>query len=148
LDLAGLFSDLVRLEIELWNAVDARLRAAHGLPLARFEPMQVIGRTPRCRVNDIAEALSITVGGTSKIVDRLEAAGLCARRPDPEDGRSSRIELTVAGRELRDEARRTYVNELELRLGGAATTEELERFAATVRHLRTSLHMPTEESQQ
>jgi hypothetical protein len=93
MDLAGLFSDLVRLEIELWNAVDARLRAVHDLPLARFEPMQVIARTPQCRVQDIATELSITVGGTSKIVDRLEAAGLCRRQPDPDDGRSSLIEL-------------------------------------------------------
>ena len=87
MDLGGVFSDLVRLEIELWNAVDQRLRATHGLPLARFEPMQVIARASPCRVGDIADALSITVGGTSKIVDRLESLRLCERRPAPDDGR-------------------------------------------------------------
>ena len=43
-DLKALFSELIRFETELWNAVDARLRADYDLPLSRFEPMQVIAR--------------------------------------------------------------------------------------------------------
>jgi hypothetical protein len=45
-------------------------------------------------VFDIAEELSLTVGGTSKLVDRIEAAGHCVRRANPDDRRSSIIELT------------------------------------------------------
>src|ERR1700746_2656985 len=40
-DLLDLFHQLIRFETELWNAVDARLRAELSLPLSRFEPMQV-----------------------------------------------------------------------------------------------------------
>ena len=144
MDLAGLFSEVVRFEIELWNAVDARLRAAHGLPLSRFEPMQVVKRTPRCRVIDIAEALSITVGGTSKLVDRLEASGLCRRRPDPDDGRSSLIALTPAGQRLLADATRTFLDELELRLGAALSPPSLERFAGDIRQLRQGLRAQEE----
>jgi DNA-binding MarR family transcriptional regulator len=43
--------------------------------------MLVIERTRTCRVNGIATALSITVGGASQAVDRLEKHGHCARRP-------------------------------------------------------------------
>ena len=93
-DLTALFSELIRYETELWNAVDARLRGDCDLPLTRFEPMQIIGRRKACRVHDIAEELSITVGGTSKLVDRIEAFGHCRRRPNPGDRRSSLIELT------------------------------------------------------
>src|SRR6516165_10084105 len=92
-DLKKLFSELIRFETELWNAIDARLRAEFDLPLSRFEPMQIIGRRGACRVNDIAEELVITVGGTSKLVDRIQAAGHCRRRSNPHDGRSSIIEL-------------------------------------------------------
>src|SRR5947209_216996 len=74
-DLSALFHDLVRFEIELWNAVDARLRADCDLLLSRFEPLQVISRRSPCRVQDIADELSITVGGASKLVDRIEVAG-------------------------------------------------------------------------
>ena len=36
-DLRGLFNDLIRFEIELWNAVDARLKSEFGLPLTHSE---------------------------------------------------------------------------------------------------------------
>ncbi len=57
LDLAALFSDLVRLETELWDLVDARLRRDHDLALSWFEPMQVVDPHAWLRVIDIAEGL-------------------------------------------------------------------------------------------
>ena len=44
--LRQVFNDLIRFEIELWNAVDARLKSEFGLPLTHYEPMSVIGRLP------------------------------------------------------------------------------------------------------
>jgi hypothetical protein len=88
-ELRQLFSELIRFETELWNAIDARLRAECDLPLSRFEPLQVISRLEACRVNDIAAELAITVGGTSKLVDRIEASGYCRRRSNQDDRRSS-----------------------------------------------------------
>jgi DNA-binding MarR family transcriptional regulator len=134
--LPALFRDLVRLQIELWNGVDARLRADHDLPLTWFEPLAVIAARPSCRVQDIAAELVITVGGTSKLVDRLEAAGHCRRRPHPGDGRSSLLELTDQGRALLDRAGVSYADELQRRLG-ATPAAELQSLADTLRRLRT-----------
>ena len=135
-DLKALFSELIRFETELWNAVDARLRADYDLPLSRFEPMQVMARRGACRVNDIAEELAITVGGTSKLVDRIEACGYCRRRPDPDDGRSSIIELTPAGRRLLNAATATLERELADRLGSAVSAHALQQFNRTLTKLR------------
>jgi DNA-binding MarR family transcriptional regulator len=138
-DLRVLFGELVRLETELWSAVEARLRSGHGIVLPTFEFLQVISRQPRCRVHDIATELGITVGGTSKIVDRMEAAGLCARRANPGDRRSSIISLTPAGRRMLAEATATVDDELRLRLGQlparsrAQLTRTLTRLRATMR---------------
>ncbi len=143
-DLATLFSDLVRLETELWDLVEARLRRDHDLALSWFEPMQVIEAKPGCRVIDIAEALSITIGGTSKLVDRIEHAGWCERSPNPDDGRSSTIELTRAGRKLLAVARRTFADEVGIRLSTAVSVSELQRFAVTVRELRSHIHQQRE----
>lgn len=107
-----LFDDLIRFETELWNAVDERLRGEAGLALSWFEPMVLMDRIEACRVNDIAEALSLTVGGTSKLVDRIAAADLCIRRANPEDRRSSLISLTPAGRTLLAEAAVVFDDEL------------------------------------
>lgn len=138
-DLPGLFSDLVRLETDLWNLAETRLRLEHGLQLSWFEVMGVIDTTTGCRVVDIAEALSITIGGASKLVDRIERAGWCRRTPHPDDGRSSTIELTGPGRRLLTAARRTFSDELAIRLDGALSAGQLRRFATTVRTLRISI---------
>jgi DNA-binding MarR family transcriptional regulator len=137
-DLKRLFSELIRFETELWNVIDARLCSEHDLPLSRFEPMQVIARRDACRVHDIAEELVITVGGASKLVDRIEASGLCRRRANPADGRSSVIELTTAGRNLLGEATETFEEELANRLGSAVSAQALRQFNETLTKLRAA----------
>jgi DNA-binding MarR family transcriptional regulator len=137
-DLRLLFNDLIRFEIELWNAVDARLRSEFGLPLTHFEPMSVMDRLPRCRVYDIATELGITTGGTSKLVDRIEANGYCRRLPNPEDRRSSLLELTEAGRRLLAEAGKAFDDELQRRLGAAVPERTLRQFAATLARLHAA----------
>ncbi len=137
--LPELFGELVRLEIELWDAVDARLLADHGLTLGRFLPMQVLARRPGCRVQDIAEELAITVGGASKVVDRIAAAGHCVRRPNPGDRRSSLIELTPAGERVLAAATASYTGELDRRLGGALGRAEVRDLTATLSRLRKAV---------
>ena len=117
--LQTIFSVLIRFEAELWNAVDTRLRADCDLPLSRFAPMQVIARNGSCRVHDIADELSMTVGGTSKLVDRIEASGYCTRSPNPGDRRSSVIELTAAGSAVLARAAAAFEEELRNQLGTA-----------------------------
>jgi DNA-binding MarR family transcriptional regulator len=137
-DLLDLFHQMVRLETELWNAVDARLRDDFDLPLSRLEPIQVIARHPSCRVNDIAEELSITIGGTSKLVDRIEAAGYCIRRANPDDGRSSVIELSAAGRRVLTKAAKAFEDELETRIGSAVSARSLQQLYSSIIKLRAA----------
>jgi DNA-binding MarR family transcriptional regulator len=137
-DLTVLFSELVRLETELWNAVEDRLRADHGITLPFFEFMQIMARQPGCRVQDIAAALSITVGGTSKIVDRMEAAGLCSRQANPSDRRSSIIKLTPAGGRLLPKVTATVDAELRVRLGARLPERSLTQLTRTLSRLRAS----------
>jgi DNA-binding MarR family transcriptional regulator len=136
--LRELFNDLVRFEIELWNAVDARLKSEFGLPLTHFEPMSVIDRIPGCRVYDIANELGITTGGTSKLVDRIEASGYCRRLPNPGDRRSSLLELTQEGRRLLAKAGAAFDDELRRRLGSALPERTLRQFASTLTRLRAA----------
>ena len=116
------FNVLIRFEVALWNAVDARLRAECDLSLSWFAPMQVIGRSERCRVYDIADELSMSVGGVSKLIDRIEASGYCARNPNPDDRRSSIIELTPRGAQVLTAATAAFEDELRNQLGTAMIT--------------------------
>lgn len=130
-------SDLVRLEITLWNRIDARLRNEHGLPLAFFWPLYVVGRSPDAslRVGELATALGTTVGGTSKIVDRIERAGLFRREPDAADRRASRVALTDAGRRNLAAASETYEAEMTTVLDAALSADQQRCAHGLVRRL-------------
>lgn len=60
---------------------------------------QLIYRTT-ARPTDMADAIGTGRSNVSKIVRRLEQAGLVGRMPDPEDGRQSVIGLTEGGHEV------------------------------------------------
>jgi MarR family transcriptional regulator, organic hydroperoxide resistance regulator len=130
------FDDLVRLETVLWRSVDERLQTERGVTLAVVNVMLVIDSTPQCRVFDIAQALAITVGGTSQAVDRLESAGRCVRRANPSDRRSSIIELTPGGKALLDEALPVFDAELEAILRKPLSTTAFTQLGATLSTLR------------
>jgi len=141
-ELRQLFSDIVRLEIELWDAVDRRLRETPGISMGDFDVMQIVARTPSCRVYDIAEQLSVTVGGISKAVDRLERRGHVARRSNPEDRRSSLIELTSQGAQALAGAGSVVDDELALRLGSVLSADSLTRLGSLIARLRSGLAKP------
>jgi DNA-binding MarR family transcriptional regulator len=138
-ELTALFSELVRLEVELWDAVEGRVRAEHAMGLGSYEVMSVIAREPGCRVHDIAAALSITVGGVSKIVDRIEAVGLCGRRVNPGDRRSSIVELTADGERRLSEVTRTVEAELARRLAPAVRDRAPAEFTRMLADLRAAV---------
>ncbi|MDX3245136.1 MarR family transcriptional regulator [Streptomyces sp. ME18-1-4] len=137
-DLKRLYRELVSLEIELWNGIEGRLRSQYDLPLTSFEVLHLLSRRTGSRIQDIAEEFSITVGGTSKVVDRLEAAGLCERRANPNDRRSSLVELTPAGRKLVDGALKVFEEELELRIGSVISEQSVREMTAALGTLRAA----------
>src|SRR3954452_17865420 len=126
-DLPDVFADLVRLEIELWGAVEARLRAELGVGLGTAQTLAVVAAVQDCRVYDIVRDLSITVGGASKTVDRLERNGLVARRPHPSDRRSSVTALTRTGAPTHAKAQRLIADELRARIGDVLSDRAFEQ---------------------
>ncbi|WP_420369986.1 MarR family winged helix-turn-helix transcriptional regulator [Curtobacterium sp. L1-20] len=134
--LRAVFDALIRAETEVWSDVDAELTAACGIPLHRFEPMSVIASTPDCRVADVADALAITRGGASKLVERIRADGLCVRVANPDDGRSAFFVLTPAGAAALDRARSVFDAALARRIGGRLDDEALRRLEGDLQALR------------
>jgi DNA-binding MarR family transcriptional regulator len=49
------------------------------------------------RISDLNDDVLLTQPGLSRLIARLETAGLVERDADPDDGRASRIRLTEAG---------------------------------------------------
>ncbi len=88
-----------RLAGAMRSALEARL-TDHGLTAPQWATlMRLLERDgwPQKDLGDSQGMDKATVGG---IIARLEAKGLIARRPDPEDGRVHRVTLTAPGRRL------------------------------------------------
>ncbi len=136
MDFVQLFADLVSEQVDLFDAVDARLRAETGTLLIALLPMRIIARTPGCRIQDIADGVRISAGGASKSADRLERDGLAVRLPHPDDRRSAIIELTPHGRDVLREGERIIGEEMARHVGDILDADELAAFAATLRKLR------------
>jgi DNA-binding MarR family transcriptional regulator len=133
---AALFADLVGAQIEIWNSVDAKLRAEIGAPLSDCEGLRVISGMTEARVNDLADALTITVGGASKLADRLERAGLIARRANPDDRRSHILHLTEAGTTMRERAVTVIDEALVTSIDNRLNTTERAHLAHALTKLR------------
>ena len=129
--------DLIGLEIVLWDRINARLKERHDLSLAFFETLYFIGQAPdgSLRVGDLARALRITVGATSKLVDRVEAAGLIRRELDADDRRASRVALTDVGRQRLADASRTCQAEMATVLDATLSADEQQQLHTLVSRL-------------
>ncbi|HEX7341950.1 MAG TPA: MarR family transcriptional regulator [Rhodanobacteraceae bacterium] len=87
-------SELVRaLEQELaTKGTDLRFSQVHALKhLDRLGPMSA---------GDLARSLGHDGGAMTRLLDQLEDKGYLKRKPDPQDRRALRIELTAAGKTL------------------------------------------------
>ncbi|TCO44632.1 DNA-binding MarR family transcriptional regulator [Kribbella antiqua] len=135
-DLTSMFTDLVRLETRLYNVIDARLKAEHNLPLGQFEFLRFLDQHGVARVYDMAHWAAITVGATSKAVDRLEASGRCRRTANPDDRRSSLVTMTPEGKRILAEAAPTVEAELQNWVGSVLPAATLEQLGAMLSMLR------------
>jgi DNA-binding MarR family transcriptional regulator len=117
------------------DRVQKALAAADLPPLSWFEVLAAVKRSPtgRPRMSELAEWLTLSRGGITKLVDRLQQAGYLERVSCAEDRRSLHAELTSAGEAMLEEMQAVYEAELEQHLNmltgdqAELITEALER---------------------
>jgi DNA-binding MarR family transcriptional regulator len=73
-----------------------------GLSQARWQALAYLSRQEGVNQVSLAESLEIQPMTLVRLIDRLQEAGLVARRPDPGDRRAFRLYLTAAARPLLD----------------------------------------------
>ncbi|WP_285117238.1 MarR family transcriptional regulator [Leifsonia sp. fls2-241-R2A-40a] len=102
----GVIGRLHRVAARLTDELDT-VYDAHGLAEGDFDVLATLRRagSPYERTpGELAEHTMITTGGMSKRIDRLERAGMVARRASETDGRGRVVALTRRGRETIDAA--------------------------------------------
>jgi DNA-binding MarR family transcriptional regulator len=115
--------------------------AASGLEPGWYDVLATLRRAGppyRLRPTDFAASLMLTSSGTTKRLDRLEAAGHLTREPDPNDRRGVLITLTPQGRSLIDNAAVTHLANEKHILSGLTAAEQ-RQLAGLLRKLRITL---------
>ena len=80
-----------------------RALAKAGLPpLGWYDVLLELSGAPdgRLRMHELARAVVLSRSGLTRLVDRLEGAGLLRREPDPADRRGSYAAITEDGKEM------------------------------------------------
>jgi DNA-binding MarR family transcriptional regulator len=79
----------------------------------------------RRRMGDLARALLLSKSGLTRLVDKIEEAGLVRRSAIPGDRRSVHIQLTPAGRRLIKRAIPVVRRSVDMHFGQQLTQTEL-----------------------
>lgn len=116
--------------------------ARHGLGGVEFEVLVRLARSPeqRLRMSDLTAQTALTSSGVTRLVDRLEKAGLVARKACAEDRRIVWTTLTDEGAEVVERALPGHLAVVDRWLTGALEPAELAAFTASLRRLRDAVH--------
>ncbi|HYV16479.1 MAG TPA: MarR family transcriptional regulator [Conexibacter sp.] len=123
---------LLRVHACVLKALDAELEAAHGLPLTSYEVLIHLSEAPeyRMRMCDLADSVSLSRSGMSRLVDRLERDGLIVRCACAHDARGAFACLTETGLARVEEARPTHVAGIRRRFLAQFDGDELGQLGA------------------
>ena len=130
--------------LALIDVLDAELERDAGMPLRWYDALVHLEETPDgLRMNELAERILYSKSGFTRVVDRLEDAGLVRRVRPENDRRSILVVLTDEGRKTMERARRHHRHAIEEHFSRhladsdvKALTDALEKLSAHARPLR------------
>ena len=123
--------------LEVWRAfleahatitarLAAELEAVRVVPLGWYEVMlQLVEAGGRLRMQELSTRMIIHKSSLTRLVDRLEAAGLVARQPCVEDGRGHYAVITRDGRETFRRAAPLHLRGIQREFGQHLTDSDV-----------------------
>jgi DNA-binding MarR family transcriptional regulator len=128
-------TSIMRAQQILLGQVDAVVRP-YGLTFARYEALVLLtfSKAGELPMSKIGERLMVHPTSVTNTIDRLVAAGLVAKRPNPNDGRGTLASVTGKGRGIVEAATRDLIA-MDFGLG-AYDAEECGEIFALLRPLR------------
>lgn len=135
-----LFGLLLETNARLARSLSLELETECSLPLAWFDVLLQLRKSPdgRLKMNQIADAIVHSTGGTTRLIDRLEEAGFVERQNCPSDRRAIHVAITASGEEKLTEALHVHLEYLDEAL--AKRLSDTER--GTLATLLTKLNAP------
>lgn len=118
--------------------VSADLERDAGLDVTWFEVLTRLERTPghAMRMNAMAAQVSFPPSSFSRLVDRMEAAGVIERCVDPSSRRATLIRPAGAARALLERADVAHARSAEAHFAGLLSAKEVRDLMSITRKLR------------
>jgi DNA-binding MarR family transcriptional regulator len=132
-------TSIMRAQQILIGELDAMLRP-FGITFSRYETLVLLAfsRDGSLPLSKIGERLQVHATSVTNVIDRLEAAGLVRREPNPRDGRGTLAVITAEGRDVAQKATDS-LNAARFGLD-ALSVEDLSRMFSILRRLRQHAH--------
>jgi DNA-binding MarR family transcriptional regulator len=126
---------LLKVHAAVVPRLDRELQEAHGLPLTSYDVLLELNGAPdrRLTMGQLGSVAAVSRTRVSRVVDELVRAGLVAREPNPDDGRSAYAALTPAGRSALRRAAPTYVAAVRREFADHLTAREAQVLAGALR---------------
>jgi len=123
-----LFGLLMDTNARLTKGLNEVLEKNCELPLASFDALHHLRRVDsrRLKMNELADAIVHSTGGTTRLIDRLTEAGLVVREQCPTDRRAIYVAITAAGNQKLDEALASHLDFLQETMAGRLSEGERE----------------------
>lgn len=117
--------------------IEARLKAAGFPPLAWYDALWELERAggEGLRPFELERALLFEQYNLSRMIDRLEKAGLVARRTCPDDKRGQMLAITPEGLKLRRDMWGVYAPAIEAAVGAKLDADEAKLLAGLLAKL-------------
>jgi DNA-binding MarR family transcriptional regulator len=130
--------------LALVDVLDEELERQAGIPLRWYDVLVHLEESPQgIPMNELAERILLSKSGFTRVVDRMEEAGLVRRVRPEHDRRTILVVLTDKGAETMEDARRYHRHGIEEHFAGHLTDNEvkvltraLEKVSAHARPLR------------
>jgi DNA-binding MarR family transcriptional regulator len=122
---------LVRVSGALLDAVEAELKAAGFPALAWYDALLELSRAPegRLRPFELERRMLLPQYSTSRLIDRLQKAGLAVREDCPGDARGQHVAITEEGRTLRERMWPAYAAAIERHVGSKIGCSDAQKLA-------------------
>ena len=139
-DLAESWGALLKVHAALVPRFDRELQETHGLPLTWYDVLLELNAAPerRLTMGQLGSVAAVSRTRVSRVVEELLRAGLVAREPNPDDGRSAFAALTSEGRAVLRRAAPTYLAAVQRDFAAHLTAREGEIMARALRRVLTA----------
>jgi DNA-binding MarR family transcriptional regulator len=129
-------------------ALDGELQAERGLSLAYYDVLIQLFYAPdrRLRMNQLASVVLLSKSGLTRLVDRMEAAGLVERASSPTDRRGAFAVLTPRGEQVFRKAAPVHLDGIHRHFSCHLTATEAKTLARAFEKIREPLRRAAEST--